>query len=116
MEKAELVSTEIYKELFESYLPGRLVELYSLRPENELAQFFKISQEATMPERKSIQLFLEIIISDVASTILGGLDGITDLGSLSEDFKVEYNASDVTGELQEHFLAKIEERYTGRTT
>lgn len=114
MNKSKLVSTEIFKEIFQSYLPRRIEELSATDPNKvdpPLSPIFTIYQNASDNEKNAIKNFAEVIAADIASTILGGLDGCTDLGSLSEDFTVQYGTDKVTPYLQDYFLEQVELMY-----
>ena len=114
MKEAEIVSTEIFKQLFKSYLPAKVESLENFSPSDvssDLSEFFKIYQSANSEQKSAIKYYLETIITDVASTILGGLDGCTDLGNLSWDFQVKYCSTDITGYLQDNFLEKVQTMY-----
>jgi hypothetical protein len=115
MEKSEIVSREIYNELFESYLPDRLRELESANAKDidqSVSDVFKLFQNSSEIQRSAIRSYLELIVTDVASTILGGIDDVTDLGSLSGEFEMTYEGETINGSLQDYFLRKVQEEHS----
>jgi hypothetical protein len=75
----------------------------------DFAAAARIFQKLDAAERSALMTLLKIVIADTASIVLGSLDGSTTIEGIDEEFSVTYGGNDVTGELQDGFLAWIED-------
>ncbi len=112
MTNSEIISDEIYKELFSSYLDEQVGELDTADIDEldpvyvSMFEFYRSSS----PEGKSnIISYIKEIVGDTASIILGGIDQVEALGELSGSFELKYNGDVVSGDLQENFLSNFGE-------
>lgn len=113
MTKSELVTNEIFSELFDGYLEQRkndLEGLDAIKVDKMYGGLIGFYQSCGLEEKRGIISFLEAIVADTASTILGGLDGSTDLGGLSGEFTVLYENEEIQGSLQDDFLMKVQSK------
>ncbi len=84
MDAAEVISQNIYQELFVSYLNKHINDLETINPNdinNSMAPLFELYQNSGDEFKCAIKEHIEFIIADVASTILGGFDGATSVGN-----------------------------------
>jgi hypothetical protein len=113
MTKSEMVTNEIYAELIDVYIEKRkddLVGLDAKKVDEMYGGLIGFYQSCGPEEKKGIMSFLEIVVADTASIILGGLDGSTDLGGLTEEFTVLYAGEEIQGNLQDDFLMRLESK------
>lgn len=113
MTKSELVTSEIFTELFENYLNQRKNDLMEMEAEvvdKMYGGFVGFYQSCSSDEKKGVIAFLEAVIGDTASIILGGFDGATDLGELTEEFIVKYSGEEIQGSLQDDFLECVQNK------
>ncbi|NRD71844.1 hypothetical protein HQQ94_00985 [Shewanella sp. VB17] len=111
MTKSEMVTNEIFTELIDCYIEQRKNDLDGLdavKTKEMYGGFISFYQSCGPEEKKGIMSFIETIVTDTASTILGGLDGSTDLGALTEEFTVLYEGEEIQGSLQDDFLMRVE--------
>ncbi|CRL65551.1 hypothetical protein [Proteus vulgaris] len=113
MKKDELVISEIYKELFEDNL-----KLYSERLNRQVqesqnrgtsSQVNKFFVNLSEKERQLIINMLKIAMTDTASIIFGTLDGTHFVNNINKDFQLIYDDEEIQGDLQDHFLALVED-------
>ncbi|WP_158136333.1 hypothetical protein [Photobacterium damselae] len=113
MTKSEMVTNEIFTELFYGYLEqckNDLVDLDAAKVGKMYGGFIGFYQSCNLEEKKGFMSFLETIVADTASIILGGLDGSSDLGKLTEDFMVLYAGEEIQGSLQDDFLMRLQSK------
>ena len=114
MDKAKLISNNFYQELIVSYMQEQINDLESTDPkiiDKSRSPFFEMYQNADETNKEAVNLYIKELITDVASIILGGFDGATSIGSLTDNFRVKYNDQEIDQDLQEYFLMKVEESY-----
>lgn len=123
MKKDELVINEIYKELFEDNL-----KLYSERLNKQVqesqhkgtfSQVNKFFVNLSEKERQSVIDMMKIVMIDTTSTIFGMLDGTQTIfgmldgthfvNNINKDFQLIYDNEEIQGDLQDHFLALVED-------
>ncbi|MBG3079705.1 hypothetical protein I4632_05620 [Proteus mirabilis] len=113
MKKDELVINEIYKELFEDNF-----KLYSERLNRQVqesqhkgsfSQVNKIFVNLSEKEKQSVIDMMKIVMTDTASTIFGTLDGTHFVNNINKDFQLIYDDEEIQGDLQDHFLALVED-------
>lgn len=107
MSKTELVSSQIYKELMDNYFVDQLDDLENLELDaldSSYLKFFEFYRSISDVERKNVSNIIKQIVIDTASTVLGGIDEVTDLGTLTESFELKYGDEIVSGDLQDYFL------------
>ncbi|WP_237761016.1 hypothetical protein [Pantoea sp. A4] len=61
-------------------------------------------------ERNDVFNFIDVIMADSASVILGTLDGSHFPDNIDGDFTVTYKESEIQGNLQDLFIEKAEEK------
>lgn len=111
MKKSELISNEIYTEIFDSYLQEQVDELNNADIEQldqvyvSMFEFFRAASET---DKHNIVDYIKEIMADTASIILGGIDQVESLGSLTGSFELKYDGELVSGDLQDNFLANFE--------
>lgn len=69
----------------------------------------KIFINLSEKEKKTMMNMVKIIISDTASTILGTLDATHMVDNIDKDFQLIYDNEEIQGDLQDLFLALVEE-------
>lgn len=69
----------------------------------------KIFINLSEKEKKAMMNMVKIIISDTASTILGTLDATHMVDNIDKDFQLIYDNEEIQGDLQDLFLALVEE-------
>ncbi|MBG5972168.1 MULTISPECIES: hypothetical protein [Proteus] len=50
-------------------------------------------------------------MTDTASTIFGTLDGTYFINNIDKDFQLIYDDEEIQGDLQDHFLALVEDNH-----
>lgn len=86
------------------------MELESEAVDKMYGGFVGFYQSCSPDDKKGVIAFLEAVIGDTASIILGGLDGATDLGALTEEFVVKYSGEEIQGSLQDDFLECVQHK------
>lgn len=113
MEKDKLVINEIYKELFGDNLKQYSERLNRQDPESyhegAFSQVNKIFVNLSEKEKQSVIDMMKIVMTDTASTIFGTLDGTHFVNNIDEDFQLIYDNEEIRGDLQDHFLALVED-------
>ncbi|MBI6527602.1 hypothetical protein JEP40_00490 [Proteus vulgaris] len=113
MKKDKFVINEIYKELFEDNLKQYSERLNRPDPESHhegtFSQVNKIFVNLSEEERNSLINMMKIVMTDTASTIFGTLDGTHFVNNIDEDFRLIYDNEEIQGDLQDHFLALVED-------
>ena len=116
MNNSELISDEIYKELFENYVEEQVDELNNADIEeldSVYVPLFKFYRESSDDDKSNIIAYIKEIVADTTSIILGGIDQIETLGELSGSFELNYNGDVVSGHLQENFLLNFQDEEEG---
>ena len=111
MADSELISDEIYKELFSHYINEQVDELNNSDIEELNAVYvrmFDFYRSSSPEDKENIIDYIKEIISDTASIILGGIDNVEPLGELSGRFELKYDGEIVNSDLQENFLSNIQ--------
>lgn len=112
MKLDEQVVDAIFNELFSNN---------SMRYRNELSQpvdqnidVYAKARNAlanlSTSERNDVFKFLDVVIADSASVILGILDGTHYPDNINGDFTVTYKNNEIAGDLQDLFIEKAEEK------
>jgi hypothetical protein len=111
MSKVDEVLDNLYEELMgariDEYVnvlregePSRAIDVYR----RAMGAFRKLSPD----DQRAIIDFFRIITADVASALLGGIDGTRDIGRLDGDFSLEYAGENIGGDLQDGFMNRVE--------
>lgn len=111
MNNSELISNEIYKEIFDSYIEEQAEELNTVdmdELDSVYVPLFEFYRSSSPEDQNNIINYLKEIVADTTSIILGGIDGTERLGELSGDFELQYNGDVVNGNLQENFLLNFQ--------
>lgn len=113
MKKDEFVINEIYKELFKDNLK-KYSERLNRRDqesyhETTFSQVNKIFVNLSEKEKQSVIDMIKIVMTDTASTIFGMLDGTHSVNNIDEDFQLIYDNEEIQGDLQDLFLALVED-------
>jgi hypothetical protein len=112
MTTAESIAESWGRVLFKEQI-DRLEEILTGRNPGELANDFaaaaRIFQKLDAAQRSALMTLLKVVIADTASIVLGSLDGSTTIDGIEKEFSVTYGGNDVRGELQDGFLAWIED-------
>lgn len=113
MKKDKIVINEIYKELFNDNLKlysERLNRKYSeCNKEDAFSQVNNVFIKLSEKEKQAMINMIKIVISDTASTILGTVDGTHMVNNIDKDFQLIYDDEEIQGDLQDYFLALIED-------
>lgn len=113
MKKDEKIIVEIYKEIFEDNFHQYSKRLNRQSIENNkddtFSQVNKVFISLSEKEKNAIMNMIKIVISDTASTILGTLDGTHMVDNIDKDFQLIYDNEEIQGDLQDLFLALVED-------
>lgn len=90
-----------YRESLNTSDPSKCIEVY--------AEAIKVFRTLSEEQQGALLRFFKVIATDTASIIFGGLSGSSDIYGLDGEFFLSYKGEDVTSEIQEAFLWKIEE-------
>ncbi|MDO8329070.1 MAG: hypothetical protein Q7T36_01200 [Fluviicoccus sp.] len=69
----------------------------------------KAFQRLSLEDQIALTNFFKVVTIDTASIVLGGFGGISDLEGLNDQFFVTYGGESIEEEIQDAFLAKVEE-------
>ncbi len=111
MSNSDLVANEIYRELFDNYLPEQVDELDNTQIGNLDAVYvpmFEFYRSCSPTDKHNIIAYLKEIVADTTSIVLGGIDQTDPLGELSGRFELTYDGEVVSGNLQESFLSNFD--------
>lgn len=112
MSAAEDFVGAVFREIFDQGIlryrkslsapPDRGLDVYA-RARNALAN---LSNE----EREDVLGFISLAMADAVSIVFGTLDGTHFPDGLSGDFVVSCDDEEISGELQDYFLERVEEK------
>lgn len=111
MIRRNLITDEIYKELFDNYLEEQVDELNNADIEEldpvylRMFEFYRSSSEV---DKSNIANYIKEIIADTTSIILAGIDQVEPLGELSGSFELKYDGEVVSGDLNENFMLNFQ--------
>lgn len=100
MNNSELISNEIYHELFDGYFEEQVDELNNSDIEeldSVYASLFKFYGSFSEENQSSMIPFIREIVADTASIILAGIDGVQSLGAqVVGSFELKYDGEVVS--------------------
>ena len=113
-------ANSIRKEVIEQnldYYRDLLAMPYEQVKDGKIREIVHAFASMTKAQKESMLSIVEQAMIDTASNVLGILDGTTILANDREDFSLRYGDSDVllNGDLQDYFLADIEENPIGNS-